>query len=217
MSLSPDFKQRVLAAAAAAPAPTRAQTLKTRLWLFAAAAAGALAVFFLEGGVRATGRPPLLIALTSLGTSAIGGTGLYFLFTPRGRSALRRPPAWLLLSGCLAVAAFLLWKVGWSSAFGLTGAWPDRAGFRCLRLSLVIGAFPLFAALVTWRRTDPLTPVGTGAAFGAGAGLATAALVDLWCPVAHVPHLLLGHVLPIFILAAVGAVIGWRILGVRRR
>ena len=63
----------------------------------------------------------------------------------------------------------------------------------------------------------PITPAATGAAFGAGAGLGSAVLVDLWCPVSYVPHLLLGHVLPIAILAAAGALIGWRVLAIRRR
>jgi hypothetical protein len=217
VSLSPDLKQRILAATAAAPAPTRAQTLKTRLWLFAAALAGALAIFFYRGGVRVTDRPPLLVILTSLGTAIFGGVGMYLLFTPRGRSVLRKPTSWVALIAVGAALGFVVWKIGWSAAFGLTRRWPDRLGLKCLALSLMTGALPLFAALVAWRHTDPLTPLATGAAFGAGAGLASAVLVDLWCPVAYVPHLLLGHVLPIVLLATVGALIGWRVLRVRRR
>ena len=60
--------------------------MRARLWLFAAGIGGALGVFFLKGGMRATNRPPSLIALTSLGTAVIGGLGMYFLFTTRGRS-----------------------------------------------------------------------------------------------------------------------------------
>ncbi len=95
--------------------------------------------------------------------------------------------------------------------------WPDRVGLRCLKLSIVTGALPLFAALIAWRRTDPLTPTATGAAFGAGAGLGSAVLTDLWCPVSYLPHLTLGHVLPILILACVGALFGYIALSVRRR
>jgi hypothetical protein len=40
-------------------------------------------------------------------------------------------------------------------------------------------------------------------------------LVDLWCPVGHVPHLLAGHVGPMLLVGAVGAVAGARVLGVR--
>jgi hypothetical protein len=57
-----------------------------------------------------------------------------------------------------------------------------------------------------------MSPTATGAAFGAGAGLGSALLIDLWCPVSYLPHLLVGHVLPIALLAAAGAAIGRRIL-----
>jgi len=40
--------------------------------------------------------------------------------------------------------------------------------------------------------------------------------VDLWCPVAYAPHLLLGHIAPMLILAGVGAVVGRRVLGIGR-
>jgi hypothetical protein len=42
-------------------------------------------------------------------------------------------------------------------------------------------------------------------------------LVDLWCPVAYVPHLLLGHVLPLVLTALVGTLLGGRYLAVRAR
>jgi hypothetical protein len=182
MSLSPELRQRVLASVAQVPAPTRAQTVRARVWLFVAGIAGAVAIFFIKGGVRITNRPTALVAITSLGTSIIAGTGMYFLFTKRGRHMLRRPWTWLVAAAVLSGAAFLVWRYGFSAAYGLADQWPDRPGFKCLRLSILTGALPLFAALASWRRTDPLTPAATGAAFGAGAGLGSAVLVDLWCP-----------------------------------
>ncbi len=217
MSLSPELKDKILSAASRNPAPTRAEAARARLALFAAGIAGALAIFLSWGGLRVTDRPPGLVALTSLGTATFAGVGMYFLFTRRGRSALRRPPAWLLLAALAAIAAFLLFKYSVSAAYGHTTIWPTRIGFRCLRLGILTGALPLFAALAVWRRTDPLTPVATGAAFGAGAGLGSAVLVDLWCPVAYLPHLLLGHVLPIVILAVLGGLLGWPLLRLRKR
>jgi hypothetical protein len=216
MTLTPQFKQQVLASVAAAAPPTRQQVMRSRIWMFAAGIVGALAIFFLKGGVRATNRPPLLVALTSLGTSLFVGLGMWFLFTRRGRSALRRPSVLVLSVAVLATAGFVGWRYGISSMFGLAEQWPTRPGLRCLALSIMTGALPLFAALVAWRRTDPITPVMTGAAFGAGAGLGSAVLVDLWCPVSYMPHLLLGHVLPIAVLAGLGALVGWRLLRLRR-
>jgi hypothetical protein len=214
--LSPEFKSRVLASVSEVPAPTRKETLRRQTWLFAAGLLGALAIFFAKGGLRVTNRPPSLIALTSVGTAVFVGIGMWLLFT-RGRTGLRRPRAVLLATAVLSTAAFVVWRYGVSALYGMTSPWPARVGFRCLALSVMTGGLMLFAALMSWRRSEPVTPRATGAAFGAGAGLGSALLVDLWCPVSYVPHLLLGHVLPIAILSVAGGLIGGRVLGIFRR
>ncbi len=211
MSLSPELKQRVLASVADVPAPTRSQVLRTRAWLFACGIVGALVIFFLEGGVRVGSRPPSLVALTSLGTAVIVGVGIWVLFT-RGRSVLGRSGVQLLIAAIGSATLFVAWRYRISAVYGLTDAWPARPGFRCLALSIATGALPLLGALISARRTVPASPVATGAAFGAGAGLGSALLVDLWCPVAYLPHLFLGHVLPIGVLALLGGVLGSRVL-----
>jgi hypothetical protein len=216
MPLSPDFKSRVLASVREVPAPTRKETLQRQTWLIAAGLTGALALFFIKGGLRVTSRPPSLIALTSVGTAIFVGVGMWLLFT-RGPSGLRRPRTVLVGAALLSTVAFVAWRYGISALYGRAGAWPGRVGLRCLVLSVGTGGLMLFAALMSWRRSDPITPRATGAAFGAGAGLGSALLVDLWCPVGYVPHLLLGHVLPIVILSLAGALIGGRVLGIVRR
>jgi hypothetical protein len=216
MPLSPDFKSRVLASVREVPAPTRKETLQRQTWLIAAGVTGALLLFFIKGGLRVTSRPPSLIALTSFGTAIFVGVGMWLLFT-RGPSGLRRPGTVLVGATVLSTAAFVTWRYGVSALYGRAGLWPDRVGLRCLVLSVSTGGLMLFAALMSWRRSDPVTPRATGAAFGAGAGLGSALLVDLWCPVGYVPHLLLGHVLPIAILALAGALIGGPVLRIVRR
>ena len=211
MSLSPDLKQRVLASLVDVPAPTRIQVLRARAWLFGCGVAGAIAIFFLEGGVRLVSRPPSLVAITSLGTAAIVGTGMWLVFT-RGRSALGRPIPWVLGAVAIAALAFVAWRYAVSALYAETDSWPDRPGFRCLGLSVATGALPLLGALLSWRRTVPVSPIATGAAFGGGAGLGSALLVDLWCPVSYLPHLLLGHLLPIAVLALLGGLLGSRLL-----
>ena len=213
MSLSPDLKQRVFASLADVPAPTRGEVRRARVWLFGCGVVGALAIFFLEGGVRMTDRPPSLVALTSLGTAAIAGTGMWLLLT-RGRSALGRPVSWLLATALVASVLFVAWRYGVSAHYGDAQIVqrPGRTGFRCLALSVVTGALPLLGALLSWRRTVPVSALATGAAFGAGAGLGSSLLVDLWCPVSYLPHLLLGHLLPIGVLALLGGVLGARLL-----
>lgn len=56
-----------------------------------------------------------------------------------------------------------------------------------------------------------------GAAAGAAIGAMIWGLVDLNCPVAHVPHLLLGHVLPLLLASVVGAALAEPVLSLRSR
>jgi hypothetical protein len=202
---------RILAAVARESAPTRGELRARTRWLGAAAAAGAAAVFAWAGGLRAAPRPVLLIIATSLGTAALAALAFALAVSP-GRGRMSRPRLELLAAVAVIPAALLLWKVCASSVFdGMTAAWPDRPGLRCLYLTLAAGAWPLAAALLSFRGSDPVHPFSTGAALGAAAGLAAAVLVDLWCPVAYPPHLTLGHLLPIAVLAALGALGGFRL------
>jgi hypothetical protein len=52
---------------------------------------------------------------------------------------------------------------------------------------------------------------------GFAAGAYAWFVVDLWCPVAYVPHLLIGHLLPLFLLAGAGALLGKALLPPRKR
>jgi hypothetical protein len=211
-----ELKRQVLASLAATPAPARASVRKARLSLFGCGAAGALAIFFIEGGLRPFARPPSMVALGSAGAAAIAGTGMWLLLT-RGRRMLGRPIPWLAATAIASALAFLAWRYGLGHLYGSTQRWTDRPGLRCLEFSVTVGAPPLLAALLAWRRTIAVSPFSTGAAFGAGAGLGSAFLVDLWCPVSYLPHLLLGHLLPIGLLAISGGVVGSRVLRLRWR
>ena len=62
--------------------------------------------------------------------------------------------------------------------------------------------------LFTLRGVHSAHPRVAGAAMGSAAGAVAWLLVDLWCPVGHPAHVLLGHVLPMLILTAVGAFAG---------
>jgi len=213
---SPEQRARVLGAVGGIPAPTRRALVRRQVWLILAGLAGALTLFLVEGGLRATGRPPSLVAWTALGTASFVGVGMWFLLS-RGRSGLRRGWTVLGFAAFAPAAAFVLWRYELGTLYQLAAPWPTRTGYRCFAMSVATGGILLGAALAAWRHVDPLTPRATGAAFGAGAGLGSALLIDLWCPVSFVPHLLLGHVLPIAVLAAAGAALGGRILGVLRR
>jgi hypothetical protein len=212
-----DLRARVLAAARATPAPPRA-AVRTRAVALAAGAAVALAsIFFYFGGVRPTGRPVALMVLTALGAAALGGAAAWVVLG-RGGSMLGRPQRWLLATGLFTPVALFAWKLGTSALFaGMTNAWPERPGLKCLGLSLATGVWPLVAGLVARRGAggDPLRPALTGAALGLVAGALAWVAVDLWCPVAYVPHLALGHLLPLALLTGLGALAGARALAVR--
>lgn len=210
-----DRKTRIFAAIDATPAPTRRELLRRQTWLVLAGVAGALSLFWIAGGLRVSGRPPSFIAWTSLGTACFGGVGMSFLFT-RGTRGLRRGWLMLGLATLVPAIAFVLWRYELASLYQSTSPWPPRTGYRCFAMSVATGGILLFATLMAWRHLDPMTPRATGAAFGAGAGLGSALLVDLWCPISYVPHLLIGHVLPIAFLAGVGALVGRRIIGALR-
>jgi hypothetical protein len=123
----------------------------------------------------------------------------------------------LALATLAPAAAFVLWRYGLGHLYDLASPWPTRPGYRCFAMSVATGGILLFATLMAWRGVDPMTPRATGAAFGAGAGLGSALLIDLWCPVSYLPHLLIGHVLPLAVLAWAGAAVGGKLLGAWRR
>jgi hypothetical protein len=204
-----DVKSRILAAVRAEPAPTRRATLLRNALLLAAGVAAALAIFFCKGGVRVYARPSLLVAATSAGWFVAAAVATRIAFA-RGRSMLGRPTAWLVALVVGAPLLLLVWKLAVTVPFGqqMMVWWDDKKGYRCLGMSLGIGFVLLAVFTAARRRSDPLRPGITGAALGMAAGIAAGGLVDLWCPVAHVKHLLLGHILPLVLLAALGALAG---------
>jgi hypothetical protein len=204
-----DVKSRILAAVRAEPAPTRRATLLRNALLLAAGVAAALAIFFCKGGVRVYARPSLLVAATSAGWFVAAAVATRIAFA-RGRSMLGRPTAWLVALVVGAPLLLLAWKLAVTVPFGqqMMVWWDDKEGYRCLGMSLGIGFVLLAVFTAARRRSDPLRPGITGAALGMAAGIAAGGLVDLWCPVAHYKHLLRGHILPLILLAVLGAVAG---------
>lgn len=208
-----DLKARVLAAVQAEKAPTRKETRQRGWLLLAIAVAAAVGIFAHFGGIRTYDRPTPLLVWTCLGWSVATSVAAAFAVA-RGRSALGRSTASLVILVAAMPLVLLAWKIGVTLPFGpdMRTPWAGRLGFRCLGLSVAMAAPLLAALLVMRRRSDPVHPAVTGAALGITAGVAAGTLVDLWCPVAYVPHLLLGHILPLVIAAVLGAWAGRRLL-----
>ena len=213
---SESLKQRVLLAVQCNPVPSRATEQARSVCLIAGACLGTAAIFTAAGGIRETGRSPALWLGTVLGSLLIAVVGQVLLLE-RKRTMLGWPRAWLVVAAVVLPLALLTWKVLYSSQFPhALDPWVTRAGYRCLGLSLALGVLPLGALLYSRRGTDPTHPGTAGMALGVSVGLAVAVLGDLWCPVAYVPHLLLGHLLPIVLFATLGVLLGSKWLQVMR-
>jgi hypothetical protein len=211
-----ELRARVLERATQEPAPTRAQYTARRSLVLGLALAVSLLIFLAWGGVRATPRPSLLVVETTLG-SALLALGVAMVALGRGRSMLGRPRPWLALVVVSTPIVLFGWRVLISARYpGMTTEWSTRPGLRCLVLSGLLAITPLLGLLWLRRGSDPVHPRLTAAALAAAAGAGSWVLVDLWCPVGYVPHLLIGHVAPVVLLTGLSALFGGRILKLRK-
>ena len=206
------LRAQVIERARQEPAPTRAQVVARHAVLVSAVTLVPLLVFVAIGGVRTGPRPPALVLETTLGSGllalVVAGAGL-----GRGRSMLGRPRAWLLSVVLLTPLLLLAWRVLTSSQYpDMMAEWSARPGFRCFSISCAMSLAPLLGVLWMRRGSEPANPRLTAAGFAAAVGAGVWVLVDLWCPVGYVPHLLLGHVLPLVLLMALSALLGSRLL-----
>jgi hypothetical protein len=193
-------------------APTRAELARERRIVLAVVLLVPLSIFVVSGGIRLGPRPERLVLQTALG-SAFLAAGVAIVGIGRGRSMLGRPRWWLLTQVLLTPLLLFGWRVLISTYYpDMMAEWVDRPGLRCFTLSVVLAFAPLLGLLWLRRGSDPLHPRLTGAAFGAAVGAGSWVLVDLWCPVSYVPHLLLGHVLPLLLSIALSALFGSRVI-----
>jgi len=230
--MNTELKARVLAAVAGEPSPTRRAVNRRNTLLNMLAGVSGMVAFVIFALVvsdsqllRLGGqvsprqyveRSVWLVATTAGGALGVAATALWLALW-RGRSMLGRSRGSLLCGTALIPIGLFVWKVVCSLAFGYPMMeWPERPGLRCLALSLLIAIGPLLVFLAV-RRRAPVRPALNGASMGVAAGACAWVAVDLWCPVASLPHLLLGHVLPLCILAAMGAVLGDAFLSIRSR
>ncbi len=222
--MGPDsLRQRVLSSAQRTPSPPRAAWRWIAVRRLSLAFAITAASFWLLGGVRLGGvtahhyvaRSPTLVISTAAGAAAIACAVAWFSVR-RGRSMLGPSLGWLVGAVLMTPIVLLAWKVALSAAVPeMMIPWPERLGLKCLSLSILFCLPPLSALAWLRRRSQPVHPGWSGAVLGVSVGAMSWVLVDLWCPVAYIPHLLLGHFAPQLVLAVVGAAIGRRVLAPR--
>lgn len=213
--LRPELLDEVLELLEASPSPDRRTSRWFRAGLAMACIVLAGMVFFAYGGLRGGGhRPVALILATTLGSALIAGLALWL--SAGQRSMFTRPMGVLLAALVGTPIALFTWKIGWSASVpGALDAWPGRIGVPCLQISMLSGIGPLLALIWLGRHDEPNYPGLLGAVFGVVAGACAWVVTDLWCPVGHVDHLLLGHVLPLALFALAGAALGARWLRMR--
>ncbi len=209
---SPDLRARVLAEIARTPAPTR-RAHERRALAVAVGGALATAVLFAASGVERGTRPAELVAFTA-GTGALAAVVLTRVSARAGGSMLGRPAGVLVSAVTIAVGALALAAIVAAALFPEQGSEVvvARANVTCAALTLVQGAVPFVTLVLPRRDGDPVHPAITGAALGATAGAWAATLAYLRCPHAAAFHCLAAHVAPVAVLAAVGAIVGRRLL-----
>jgi hypothetical protein len=209
-----NLKERTLAEVARRSAPTRPQAKTRALIAYTAATTAMAVVFFAAGGIdHSRGRPLVYTVLMAAGACAIALVATAAALG-RGGSMLGRSLRVLALVAALVPVGTFVWLVAWHNRY----ADPfSRIGYRCLGLTLILGIAPLVVTAILRAGTAVRAPRASGAAIGAVSGAWAGVGVDLWCPLAEPYHVAFGHVLPILILVAVGAIVGHVVLRMRAR
>jgi hypothetical protein len=89
-------------------------------------------------------------------------------------------------------------------------------GWTCVRKLTFAGVVPACGALILIRRAAPLDPVWAALLGLVAAGAAGALTSEFACPVLLPMHVMLWHVLPIAVYAALGTAAVWLVLKLRR-
>jgi hypothetical protein len=218
-ALPPALRARVLDAARREPAPSRESGLRRRRSTialgFVFAAASAVACAMTLGGPAVAPRPVGYFALVAAAWAAVAVVSSWGA-VGRGRSMLGRPTAQRIAIAVATPIALI------AVAAAGSAVWPQtvdgRSGLEahliCAALTVFFALGPLVAFALVNRRSDPIAPSLTGAALGAAAGAWGAFGIELFCTRATPVHVFYGHVLPVAVLVAVGALLGHRLVGV---
>ena len=215
--LPSDPKARLMAAIQRAPSQTRRAAL-ARTWLvLPAGVIITAALYFAFNGIEhGKGRALWFYVTCAVSWTAVAALSLWGALGRARASSWRSRSA--LLAFALGTPAVLFATMFFFAVATpeVTTIHPEKIGFKCLGLTFAAAAFPLVALLYAKRESDPVHPSFTGAALGSACGAAAGIMVELGGPVAAPRHVAFGHILPIMVLAGLGALLGARILGLRR-
>jgi hypothetical protein len=212
----PALRARVMAAVRAEPVAPRAAGVRQRVLLVLVALlfAGALSIAIGRPGLR--GRPFAYVASLAVAWLLVCAVATW-AGVGRGQSMLGRSAGWRAGAVALVPMALL------ATSLGLGAAWPetlaDNAGAGA-HLLCVIGTMgfalaPLVAFALMRRASDPVAPGLTGAAIATAAGAWGALGIELHCRYTSPFHVVVSHVLPVAILALVGALVASKYVAIR--
>jgi hypothetical protein len=134
----------------------------------------------------------------------------------RGRSMLGRSAGQKLAVAALTPVALIVTWLGVAHALleVMDDAPELTLQLHCAVMSIACAMGPFIAFLAVSRSSDPVSPRQTGAAIGAVAGAWGALIYFAFCECTSQAHVALAHVVPVAALAALGALVGRRVLGV---
>jgi hypothetical protein len=214
--VSQDLKEQLLESVRSTPSRTRGSS-RVGAWLILPSSCLVAAVLFFsfDGVHHGQGRPAWFYTASLLGWTAVAALSLWAALS-RGGSAVGRSGAWLFTIAAGTPAILLAMMYAFAIAEPeVTLLHPERLGLKCLGLALAGAAFPMLGLMLVRRGSDPVHPAATGAALGAACGACAGVMVELWCPVGAPRHVAVGHVLPIVVVAILGASIGSRFIAMR--
>jgi hypothetical protein len=215
-SPSDDLRVRVMAVVRAKPAATRAVGARRRAWLLTIAAALWAGVSVAIGRPGLRGRPLAYVAGLAIASLLIAAAATW-AGVARGRSMLGRTSAWRMAAAMLTPAMLLAASLAFGSLWPQTVTDSSELGAHllCLAGTTAFALGPLAAFMAMRRAADPVAPRLTGAAIAAAAGAWGALGIELHCRYASPLHVVVGHVLPVALLALAGMVVGARLLAIR--
>jgi hypothetical protein len=216
-ALPPDLRARILDAAKREPAPTRA--IETKRALFAGISGACASVLFaLAVGGPTDKRRAFVVALVGIG-AGLAALAATWIAASRGTSMLGRQRATLLAVAVSAPILILAWSLFSASIDGTAPLAGEsmHTHAACFAFTLLFAGGPFAAFVYARRGSDPVHPRALGAALGAAAGAWGGMFIGVHCAFTSPVHFTLGHALPIAVLAAAGALLGARLLGVRAK
>jgi hypothetical protein len=197
--------------------PLSSPSLRLLRWLAAVLAVAALGIWLLGpradlASVIGTAVYDARFVLT-LAAGLFAGAAAFMLSVPAAEHyrAQRIVPfvlaiAWTLLLGYLLIGG----GRGVERLLAFPVNWP--CSYKILAFSVIFGT----ALLIGLRRAAPLEPTWTAALAALSSTALAAAATQLICPIDDAAHQIVGHLVPVIVLALLGTVIGFRTLNWRR-